>query len=44
MRGGALIQPIVMEVCTFVKLTNIINLVNFGDCRLRGLVSGKGRI
>jgi hypothetical protein len=41
---GALIQPIAMEVCTFVEVTNIINHANFGGCRLRGLVSAKGRI
>jgi hypothetical protein len=44
MRGGALIQPIAMEVCTSVKVTNVINHANFCGCRLRGLVSAKGRI
>jgi hypothetical protein len=44
MRGGALIQPIVMEVCTSVKVTNVINRVNFCGCSLRGLASAKGRI
>jgi hypothetical protein len=43
MRGGALIQPIAMEVCTFVKVTNVINHANFGGCMLRGLVSAKGQ-
>jgi hypothetical protein len=32
MRGGALIQPIAMEVCTSVKVTNVINHANFGGC------------
>jgi hypothetical protein len=41
---GALIQPIAMEVCTFVKVTNVINHANFGGCMLRGLVSAKGQI
>jgi hypothetical protein len=44
MRGGALIQLIAMEVCTSVKVTNIINRVNFCGCSLWGLVSAKGRI
>jgi hypothetical protein len=44
MCGGALIQPIAMEVCTSVSVTNVINRVNFCGCRLRGLVSAKGRI
>jgi hypothetical protein len=44
MRGGALIQPIAMEVCIFVKVTNVINHAKFGGCVLRGLVSAKGRI
>jgi hypothetical protein len=39
MRGGALIQPIAIEVCTSVQVTNVINHVNFCGCRLRGLVS-----
>jgi hypothetical protein len=42
--GAPYIQPIVMEVCTSVKVTNVINRVNFCGCRLRGLVSAKGRI
>jgi hypothetical protein len=44
MREGALIQPIAMEVCTSVEVTNVINRVNFCGCSLRGLVSAKGRI
>jgi hypothetical protein len=44
MRGGALIQPIAMEVCTSVWVTSFINDVNFRGCSLRGLVSAKGRI
>jgi hypothetical protein len=44
MRGGAHIQPIAMEVCTSVKITNVINRVNFCGCSLRGLTSVKGRI
>jgi hypothetical protein len=35
MRGGTLIQPISVEVCTHV---------NVGGCMLRGLVYAKGRI
>jgi hypothetical protein len=44
MRGGVFIQPIAMEVCTSVYVTKVINRVNFFGCRLRGLVSAKGRI
>jgi hypothetical protein len=44
MRGGAHIQLIAMEVCTFVKVTNLINHVIFGGCTLKDLVSAKGRI
>jgi hypothetical protein len=44
MRGGALIQPIAIEVCTSVWVTNGINRVNFCGCRLRSLASAKGRI
>jgi hypothetical protein len=44
MRGGALIQPIAIEVCTSVKVTNVINRVNFCGCSLRGLAAVKGRI
>jgi hypothetical protein len=43
MRGGAHIQPIAMEVCTSVYVTNAINRVKFCGCRLRGFVSAKGR-
>jgi hypothetical protein len=38
-RGTAPGQPIAMEVCTIVKVTNIINHANFG-----GLVSAKSQI
>jgi hypothetical protein len=41
MRGGALIQPIAMEVGTPVKVTNVINRVNFCGCRLRGFICVK---
>jgi hypothetical protein len=34
--GGALIQVIAMEVCTFFKVTNFINLADFGGCMLKG--------
>jgi hypothetical protein len=34
MRGGAFIQPIEIEVYTFVKVTNVINHANFGGCIL----------
>jgi hypothetical protein len=34
----------VMDVCTFVKVTNIINHASFGNCMFRGLLSAKGRI
>jgi hypothetical protein len=44
MRGGALIQPVTVEVCTSVEVTNLINRVNFCGCSLRGLVCAKGRI
>jgi hypothetical protein len=44
MRGGALIQPITMEVRTSVYVTNVINRVNFSGCSLGGLVSAKGRM
>jgi hypothetical protein len=44
MRGGALIQPIAMEVCTSVYVTNVINRVNFCVGSLRGLASAKGGI
>jgi hypothetical protein len=44
MRGGALIQPIAVEVCTSVQISNVINHANFCGCRLRDLVSVKGRI
>jgi hypothetical protein len=30
MRGGAFVQWIVMEVCSFVKVANIINGASFG--------------
>jgi hypothetical protein len=43
-RGGALIQPIAMDVCTSLWVTNVIIRVNFCGCSLRGLVSAKGRI
>jgi hypothetical protein len=36
--GGAHIQPIAMEVCTSVQVTNVINRVNFCGCSVRGLV------
>jgi hypothetical protein len=38
-----LIQPIAMEVCTFVKVTNVVNLASFGGCVLMGLVCVKSR-
>jgi hypothetical protein len=44
MRGGALIQPIAMKVCTFVKIINGNNRANFGGCILRGLAATKDRI
>jgi hypothetical protein len=44
MRGGALIQPIAMEVGVSVWVINVINRANFCGCRLRGLVCAKGRI
>jgi hypothetical protein len=31
-RVGAFIQPTAMDVCTFVKVTNVINHDNFGGC------------
>jgi hypothetical protein len=37
-RGGALIPPIAVEVCTFVMDTNFINQAIFGSCMLSGLV------
>jgi hypothetical protein len=40
---GDRMQPIAREVCTFFKLTNVINHVNFGGCMLKGSVSAKGR-
>jgi hypothetical protein len=44
MCGGALLQPIAMEVCTFVQVTNLINRANLCGCRIKGLVSAKGPI
>jgi hypothetical protein len=41
MRGGTLIQPIAMEICTFLKVANVISQANIDDCRLRGLVSAR---
>jgi hypothetical protein len=41
--GGVLIHPVATEVNDFVKVTNKINQVNFGDCMLKGLVSATGR-
>jgi hypothetical protein len=43
MRGGALIQPIAMELSTLVEVTNIINRAKDDGCMLRGLVGVKGR-
>jgi hypothetical protein len=42
--GGALIQPIAMEVYKFVTITNVINRIICGGCMLKGLVSAKGHI
>jgi hypothetical protein len=44
MRGGALIQPIAMEVRVNVEATNVINHANFGGYLLRDLVYAKGQI
>jgi hypothetical protein len=44
MHGGALIGPIATEVCTDVKITNVITRANFGGCMFRGLVSDESRI
>jgi hypothetical protein len=38
MRGGALVHLIAMDVCIFVWVTNVINHVYLGGCRLRSLV------
>lgn len=43
-RGGALVQPIVMEASTFFKVINLISHANFGSCMLRCLVCANGRI
>jgi hypothetical protein len=32
MHGGAPIQPVAMEVCTFVKVPNVMKRANFGGC------------
>jgi hypothetical protein len=42
MRGGAHIQPIAMEVCALVEVTNVTNNANFDGSMLSGLVSAKG--
>jgi hypothetical protein len=42
---GALSQPIAVEVCTFFKVTNVINHTNFGAwLYVKGFDSAKGRI
>jgi hypothetical protein len=43
-REGALIQPIAMEVCSCVRVTNVINHADFVGCLLWGLVCAKCRI
>jgi hypothetical protein len=44
MRRGALIPPISVVVCTAAKVTNLINRANVDGCRLKVLVTAKGRI
>jgi hypothetical protein len=44
MRGGALIQPIAIEVCISVLGHQCSQSAIFGGCTLRGLVSAKGQI
>jgi hypothetical protein len=44
MRGGAFIQPIAMEVATWVYVPNVINRGSLCGFRWRGLVSAKGRL
>jgi hypothetical protein len=38
-RESVFVQPIAMKDCTFVKVTNAINLADFGGCMSKGLVS-----
>lgn len=44
MREGAQIQPIAMDVDTFVKVTSVINHASVGGCMLKDLVSVMGQI
>lgn len=41
---GAVIQPIVVQICFFVKVTSVIDRATFVGYMLWGLVFAKGRI
>jgi hypothetical protein len=41
--GARRIQPVAMEVCTYVKVPNVTKPANFGGCMWRGFVYAKGR-